>query len=301
MVDAYSKWPEVFRTKEVTSNFVIQTLQDIFSRSGKPKLIVTDNGRQFVSEAFTTYCRNEGIQHLTTAYYQPQSNGEAERFIDTLKRHLERITSGGEAKDPLKLFLQYYRSTPNKTINAKTPAELFLGRKMRIDLDLLRPSERKPAAFNEKQNEQFDKKHAAVERDFAVGDLVQAIVYHRNKSKWADGQVARKFGDVPYKVIISDANTSRTIRSHANQLRRRYYKLPSSAQKDAIFDLLVDLGCDQDDIVPNYQPLNDDVAMSDPGVTPQQEAAADQPDVPVLRRSERVPRQPDHYGDWVFY
>lgn len=234
IVDAHSKWPEVFRTKTVTSTYVIDKLTETFSRYGKPELIVSDNGTQFVSEEFTRFCMEQGIEHLTTAYYQPQSNGEAERFIDTLKRHLERMQSA----NALERFLLYYRSSPNKTIDGKSPAELFLGRKMRTVLDLLRPSKKVFPHENWRQNSQFNQKHGAKERRFAVGDLVLARVYNRNKAKWIEGQVVQKLGDVLYEV----ATGSRTLRSHANQLRKRHYNVESSSSDDSLYQLLIDVG-----------------------------------------------------------
>lgn len=293
MVDAYSKWPEVIRTSTVTSNFVITTLSSLFSRFGKPQLIVTDNGPQFISEEFSNFCHQQGVQHLTTAYYQSQSNGEAERFIDTLKRHLERITSGGEKRNPLDLFLQYYRSTPNQTIENKTPAELFLGRKLRIDLDLLRPTERKPKIINLRQNEQFNRKHAAKKRTFCVGDLVLAKVYSRNNERWIEGQITQKFGDVMYEVEINENGVTRKLRSHANQVIPRRYKLEDNQQDDAIFDLLVQLQCDPDAIVASFQPAPEELheltalpAESDEEMDVEME--------PELRRSNRDRRLPPY-------
>jgi transposase InsO family protein len=74
------KWPEVFPTSHVTSAKVINCLEDLFSRWGLPKCIVTDNGLQFVSAEFPTYLSRLGIHHSRTATYHPQANGAVERF-----------------------------------------------------------------------------------------------------------------------------------------------------------------------------------------------------------------------------
>lgn len=49
VVDAYSKWPEVFETVTTTSDFVIKALSSLFAKFGNPETIVSDNGPQFVS------------------------------------------------------------------------------------------------------------------------------------------------------------------------------------------------------------------------------------------------------------
>ena len=53
-----------------------------------PETVVTDNGREFVSEAFETICENLGIRHVRTTTYHPQSNGFIERIHRTVKTAL---------------------------------------------------------------------------------------------------------------------------------------------------------------------------------------------------------------------
>ena len=62
LIDAYSKWPEVHKMFETTSKATIQQLRKIFAVKGLPELIVTDNGPQFVSEEFKSFCKQRGIQ-----------------------------------------------------------------------------------------------------------------------------------------------------------------------------------------------------------------------------------------------
>lgn len=57
-------------------------------------VIVTDNGSQFVSAEFRTFCEELGVVLFRTAPYHTQSNGQAERFVDTLKRSLKKIIGG---------------------------------------------------------------------------------------------------------------------------------------------------------------------------------------------------------------
>lgn len=89
LVDAYSKWPEVTVMQNTSSFSTIRALRHIFCQHGYPETLVSDNGPQFTSELFTTFCNMNGITHLRTAPYHPQSNGQAERFVDTLKRAIK--------------------------------------------------------------------------------------------------------------------------------------------------------------------------------------------------------------------
>ena len=161
MVDAYTKWPEVTRMTSTTADITVAAVQEACSRFGVMQVLVSDNGPQFTSESFASFCRGEGIEHIRTAPNHPQSNGQVERFVDTFKR---AITKAGSSKDAsIFEFLRGYRMTPN-------PAELMLGRKMRTPLDALRP----PPTMekNTKMERQFNKKHGARKRTFSSGDTV---------------------------------------------------------------------------------------------------------------------------------
>ncbi len=45
--------------------------------------VMTDNGSCYHSKAFARACKQLGIKHITTKPYTPQTNGKAERFIQT--------------------------------------------------------------------------------------------------------------------------------------------------------------------------------------------------------------------------
>ena len=45
--------------------------------------VMTDNGPCYLSRAFRRTCRELGLRHLRTRPYRPQTNGKAERFIQT--------------------------------------------------------------------------------------------------------------------------------------------------------------------------------------------------------------------------
>ncbi|XP_065075159.1 uncharacterized protein K02A2.6-like [Ochlerotatus camptorhynchus] len=191
MVDAFSKWPEVFRTQSVTTTATPNMLRETFSRYGNPDTLVSDNGTQFTSEQFQQYCRANGFTHLRTAPYHPQSNGQAERFVDSLKRGLKKLAKGeGSATlEHMQTFLSAYRSIPNRnTPQSTSPAEAFLGRPVRTTLGLLKkPVPVTEAVKNHKQNEQFNWRHGAVKREFEEDDLVYVEQHRRNAKSWIPG------------------------------------------------------------------------------------------------------------------
>ena len=48
--------------------------------------VMTDNGKVFDSRLFVAVCEQHHIKRLHTRFYRPQTNGKAERFIQTAIR-----------------------------------------------------------------------------------------------------------------------------------------------------------------------------------------------------------------------
>lgn len=53
--------------------------------------MVTNNGRTFTPHEFQPFLQVNGIRHKRTAPYNPATNGQAERFVQTLKQALKRM------------------------------------------------------------------------------------------------------------------------------------------------------------------------------------------------------------------
>ena len=72
VVDAHSKWPEVFTMSATTTEMITEVLRKIFARHMQPIQLVCDNGPQFMSNEFEAFVRNH-----------PASSGLAERFVQS--------------------------------------------------------------------------------------------------------------------------------------------------------------------------------------------------------------------------
>lgn len=91
------------------------------------KILKSDNGREFVNIEMQKFCRSRGIEHQTTAPYNPEQNGKAERDIRTITEMIRAMIFGRNL--PKKLWSEAVsmaafilnRSTTSKS--NKTPYE----------------------------------------------------------------------------------------------------------------------------------------------------------------------------------
>ena len=164
LVVAYlSRFPELAKLESTTSSAVITHLKSIFSRHGIPEIVRSDNGPQYASEAFKQFARDYNFDHITSSPHYPQSNGEAERMVQTIKNLLKK------AKDPYAAIMAY-RATPLS--NGFSPAEILMGRRLRTTVPMVHeqlvPRQipwsdivEKDKQSRETQKQQYDKSHRA--------------------------------------------------------------------------------------------------------------------------------------------
>ena len=105
VIDSHSKWPKVILLTSATATATIAALRCIFSQHGLPEIVVSDNGTQFSSAQFHDFCQQHCIKHIFSPPYHPQSNGQAERFVDTFKRALLKARGEGTSEEVIQQFL----------------------------------------------------------------------------------------------------------------------------------------------------------------------------------------------------
>ena len=91
VVDYFSRYFEVACLSSTTSSAIIKALHHMFATHGIPKELVSDNGPQFRSAEFAAFAAQSGFRHRTSSPKFAQSNGEAERAVQTAKRHLRAL------------------------------------------------------------------------------------------------------------------------------------------------------------------------------------------------------------------
>lgn len=132
VVDYYSKFPIIRRIPKgnSTSQTVITYLKQIFSEHGIPSKFISDNGSQYSSHLFKSFANQWGFQHITSSPTYPQSNGMAERFVQTVKNTVAKALKD---KRDVYMALLCIRTTPIDS-QIPSPAELLYNRKIRSTL-----------------------------------------------------------------------------------------------------------------------------------------------------------------------
>lgn len=207
MVDAYSKFIDVGVTTTISATKTVELCKTFFTRYGPPETLVTDHGTQFTSCLFQKLCLDMGINHVLSPVNHPQSNGQAERMVDSIKRAIKKSSTNW--KIDLLDYLYSYRYTPcSATIDGRSPAELFYNRKMRTPLSILLPSK-------VNKNEDIPKVQMKNRHKRVLNCGENVIVQVRNGVRSA-GRVILNQGNI-YTILLA---TGQVIKRHLNHIWR---------------------------------------------------------------------------------
>nr|XP_039271194.1 uncharacterized protein K02A2.6-like [Styela clava] len=140
IVDAFSKWPDVWIISSVSAHETIEKVRLSFATHGLPLVVVTDNAGCFAGDEFATFLKANGVKHLFSPPRHRASNGQAESMVKQVKLGLKK-QAPASLSVRLVRWLFKYRTTPHTT-TGQTPSELLFRRKIRTHLDLIAPSSR---------------------------------------------------------------------------------------------------------------------------------------------------------------
>ena len=198
-----------------TSRSTIAALKSVFSRHGIPEVVRSDNGPQYNSQEFATFAEEYSFKHVTSSPLYPQSNGQAERTVQTVKKILR------QSEDIYKGLL-VYRSTPMPWCSL-SPAELLMGRKLRTPLPLtdkhlipqwpyLPKFREVNDKFKKRQQRDYNKRHRAHETPALPDD---SEVWVTSSNQPTQGRV----------ITPADTPRSYLVETPSGQIRRNQQHL----------------------------------------------------------------------------
>ena len=126
IVDYYSRFFEVVKLPDMRAATIVTNTKSIFSRHGIPEVVMSDNGPQYTSSEYKSFSEAWEFSHETSSPRYPQSNGLAERTVQTVKNILTKAEESN--RDPYLAILEY-RNTQIDDI--ASPAQLLMSRRLR--------------------------------------------------------------------------------------------------------------------------------------------------------------------------
>lgn len=118
-----------------TQDFVQETFLEGIQRWGKPRELLSDQGRQYFAwrgkSCFQKLLEKQGVRHVVSRAHHPETLGKCERFWETVgqefwgRAHPEELS---EAQERLAHFINHYNHfRPHQGIGGSVPADRFFG------------------------------------------------------------------------------------------------------------------------------------------------------------------------------
>ena len=245
IVDCYLRYTILVPSSNHTANTVSEALlRHVIPYFGTPRRLLSDRGREFISEIWTKLLHSLGIQRVLTSLYHPEGNAINERSHRTLNNMLRaRLLDGSSSKawvDKVPGIMLTLNAMPHEP-HGFSAATIATGREPTLPPDVHSdthpsPSVDDPSEYVEAITQRLQLTHQQmasplpppVANPYQIGSLIYALttppeLASKLSPQWKGPyRVCRIPND--YQVVYEDGEVERTI--HVNHAKPAKFTAP---------------------------------------------------------------------------
>ncbi|CAF2896967.1 unnamed protein product [Rotaria sp. Silwood2] len=137
LTDVLSKFVITKAVRDNTAQTAVRFLkEDIISKFGTPRCILTDNGTHFTSTLMDALIQQVGATHLYSTPYHPQTNGQVERYNSTMDAKIAALSNLRKTDwDDQLPFVTFNYNASIHTSTKQIPFEMMYGRSPVLPFD----------------------------------------------------------------------------------------------------------------------------------------------------------------------
>ena len=181
VVDSFSRWSEAFALKNQDAASIAKVFyEEIFTRYGCPKVLLSDRGQAFMSKLVNALCEIFHVKRHYTFSYHPQTNSTVKRLNSILAQCLRAYCSKNHETWPSLLpgIMMAFRMSPSTESTEYSPYFLLFGKEMNLPFNIaVQPKENMGREAKEHIHEVIDKLKIA--KQIATENVSQ----HQEKNK----------------------------------------------------------------------------------------------------------------------
>lgn len=130
LTDILSKFVIAKAVRDNSAQTTVRFLkEDVITKFGTPRCILTDNGTHFTSSLTNELIKQIGATHLYSTPYHPQTNGQIERYNSTMDAKIATLSNSNKTNwDDQLAFVTFNYNTSIHSSTKHTPFEMMYGR-----------------------------------------------------------------------------------------------------------------------------------------------------------------------------
>ena len=212
-IDIFSGWPEAVALTRNDAASTAKALFFMFSRTGFPRIILSDNGSHFRNSLMTKLWKLCGTTHQQfSTTHHPQSNGAAENLVKSIKRAflLDGLDEGLEIANTqwdqkLDLILLALRKAPRGPLWL-SPAQVIYGKTIEGPIER-KLTEDQEVRYTPVEDWIFSRIQTYHETRKMLGDALQEERLHLSEKRQGKTLKTLKYGDfvlVHHQSLVTD-------------------------------------------------------------------------------------------------